>query len=386
MLQRMRVPPQRALLVLHPVFALTGVVQAIGGPLLPSIAARFQLADRQSGVLFLLYFAGTSLGAIVCRRDYVLSLRMSFLLMAVASLSISVAPGPLLPVLFLLFGISNGVPMSAVNLYVGLNCGERCASILTFLNFSWSVGALVAPLLAARVLLHHDYATAYRLLACAALIAFAACTFLDASPSTLPISPATPGSARARLLLLFAGAVFLQVGVENTATTWMASFLLRATGASAAEAAAASSLYFMGFLASRGLSSLVLLRTRGERMLGVVVLAALVSSLLLFVLPVPAARGAAMLLLGAALAPIYPIVIAMFFARTPQAADTRWILATAGIGGSVLPWVAGWISSSTGSLRIGMLTIPAALATMTLLLPMMSGPASGTRSTKTATA
>jgi fucose permease len=382
----MRIPPQRAVLVLHPVFALTGVVQAMGGPLLPSIAARFHLVDRQSGVLFLLYFAGTSLGAIVCRRDYVLSLRMSFLLMAAAGLGISVAARPLLPVLFFLFGISNGVPMTAVNLYVGHHFQERCAPVLTFLNFSWSIGALVAPLVAASVLLHYNYATAYRLLACAALIAAAACTFLEAEPATLPIPPATPGSARVRLLLLFAGAAFLQVGIENTATTWLASFLLRATGSGAAEAAAASSLYFIGFLASRGLSSLLLLRARGERMLGVAVLVALVASLLLFVLPTPAARGASMLLLGAALAPIYPIVIALFFARTPRAGDTRWILATAGVGGSVLPWLAGWISSSTGSLRVGMLTIPAALATMALLLPAMSGPASGEKCAKTATA
>ena len=51
---------------LHPVFALTGVLHSIGGPLLPSLAATFHLTDSQSGFLFLAYFAGTSLGALLC--------------------------------------------------------------------------------------------------------------------------------------------------------------------------------------------------------------------------------------------------------------------------------------------------------------------------------
>ncbi|MGC2614364.1 MAG: MFS transporter, partial [Terracidiphilus sp.] len=56
--------PARTLAILHPVFALTGVLHAVGGALLPSIAARFHLSDSTSGLLFLLYFAGTSLGAL----------------------------------------------------------------------------------------------------------------------------------------------------------------------------------------------------------------------------------------------------------------------------------------------------------------------------------
>ena len=76
-----------------------------------------------------------------------------------------------------------------------------------------------------------------------------------------------------------------------------------------------------------------------------------------------------MFLLGAALAPVYPLVIAGFFARARHTSDSRWVMATAGFGGSVLPWLAGWISTHTGSLRIGMLTIPVALLLMVFVLP-----------------
>jgi fucose permease len=47
------------------------------------------------------------------------------------------------------------------------------------------------------------------------------------------------------------------------------------------------------------------------------------------------------------------------------------VLATAGFGGSVLPWLAGWISTHSGSLRVGILTIPAAMLLMIFVLPAM---------------
>lgn len=116
------------------------------------------------------------------------------------------------------------------------------------------------------------------------------------------------------------------------------------------------------------------------------VLVALAASLVLFVLPSPDARGAATLLLGAALAPIYPLILSLFFSRASHSSDTRWILTTAGIGGSVDPWFAGWISSLAGNLRMGMLTIPAALALMALLLPTIGATAPEEKGAGAATA
>jgi fucose permease len=90
----------RALTVLHLVFALTGIVQAIGGSLLPSIATRFHLADRESGMLFLLYFAGASLGAILGCRNYARILTLSFQMKTGCCLGITLAMRPILPIVF----------------------------------------------------------------------------------------------------------------------------------------------------------------------------------------------------------------------------------------------------------------------------------------------
>ena len=120
--------------------------------MLPSLAARFQLSDSDSGLLFLLYFAGTSLGALLCRSSYARMMTIGFAAMVCTCLAVAASPRPLLAPVFLLLGISVGVPMSAVTLFVGRAYPDRCAPLLTFLNFSWSIGALAAPLIAARIL------------------------------------------------------------------------------------------------------------------------------------------------------------------------------------------------------------------------------------------
>lgn len=362
----------RTLAVLYPVFALTGVVHAIGGPLLPSLASTFHLSDSESGLLFLLYFGGSSLGALFCRVNYARSMALGFLGMALCCLGLAVASRPLLLPIFLLLGISAGVPMSAVSLFVGRNFGDRCAPLLTFLNFVWSAGALAAPLLAARVLMHHGYRTGYLVLAVPAAVAALLCwMLLEDAPEAAPAPRASGDFANLRLILVFASAAFLQVGIENVATAWLSTYALRLAGSGVVLAAASSSLYWFGFMASRGFSSLLLLRAQAMLIFRIAVAMALGAALLLVAAPSVGGRSAAMFLLGASLAPIYPLILAGFFARARHTSDSRWVLFTAGFGGSVMPWLAGWISGYSGSLRIGMLTIPAALLLMLFVLPIL---------------
>ena len=371
-----RTSPVRTLAILHPVFALTGVLHVAGGALLPSIAARFHLSDSASGLLFLLYFAGTSLGALLCRGNYSRIITIGFAGMVFTCLAVAISPGALLPIAFLLLGISVGVPMSGVTLFTGRTFPERCAALLTFLNFTWSLGALASPLIAARILSHYDYRAAYIVFALAAAIAALASglTLRDGPEPVHAPSGTEEAKTALPLIVIFAFAAFLQVGVENTVAAWLPTYALRTAGSGIVLAAASSSFYWVGLLSSRGLSSLLLLRAEPMRVFRIAIAIGLVSALLLSFAPTVASRNLAMFLLGAALAPVYPLVLSGFFARTRHTGDSRWILFTAGFGGSVLPWLAGFLSSNTGSIRIGMLTIPAALLLMALLIPAMYGP------------
>lgn len=363
------------LAVLHPVFALTGIFHAIGGALLPSIAATFALNDSQSGGLFLLYFIGASVGALLCvGHRYARLISMGFILAAAASFAIAFAPLLWLRPLFLLLGIGVGVPMSAVSIVAGRMFGERSAAPLTLLNFTWSAGALVAPLFAARILVHSSYRAAYIGLAVAAILAAAACALLLRDPQPAATQSGGARTAYLHWILLFALLTFLEVGVENTTATWLATYWLRSAEGGVALAAATSSLYWIGFLTSRGLSSILLLRADPTRVLRYAVLAAFFSAASLLAFHNSYARGAAMFTLGLALAPIFPLLLARFFAKARNASDSRWVLATCGFGGSVLPWLTGVVSSQAHSLRVGLAVVPAALLLIALALPLL-GPA-----------
>lgn len=372
------------LFALHGTFALTGVVHAVGGALLPSLASTFHLNDGQSGLLFLLYFGGTSIGALLCRGSYARCMTLGLLALIGGCVGVAVTGRMFLEPMFLVLGICVGVPMSAVSMFVGRNFAGHTAATLTFLNFSWSGGALLAPLLAAQLLTHHSYRAAYGLLAVAAAAAAVACGLLlrdepeketggaGITSEAAPVAPQSMTMRNVRVIALFSFLAFLEVGIENTTGAWLATYALRSMSSGAAMAAAFSSLYWCGFLASRGLSSLLLLWLNAMRVLQVAVAMGLLAALLLA--GFPALAGVAMLLLGVSLAPIFPLLLSTFFARAQRTADSRWVLAICGFGGSVLPWVTGWISARSGSLRMGLITVPAMLLVMACVLPVLGGP------------
>jgi fucose permease len=257
-------------------------------------------------------------------------------------------------------------------MYVGRTFGARSAAPLTFLNFSWSAGALLAPLLAARLLLHHSFRGAYVILACASLLAALACWIqLEDAPEPTRAATGTSRMRNLRFIALFAMLAFLEVGVENTTASWLATYVLRTAGTGAALAAAASSLYWCGFLASRGISSLLLLRVHSLRLLRIAAVVGVAAGIALLAVSATIIHVLAMVILGAALAPIFPLLLAQFFAEARDSSDSRWVLSLCGFGGSVVPWVAGSLSVYWGSLRLGLIVIPAALLMIVGALPLI---------------
>jgi MFS transporter, FHS family, glucose/mannose:H+ symporter len=365
----------RSLAILHPVFLLTGILHAVGGPLLPSIASTFGFSDSQSGLLFLAYFAGTSLGALLCAGNYPRLMATGFALVVLSCGAIIVASWPALLLAFAAMGVGVGLPMSAVSLFVGRKFGDKSAGVLVLLNFTWSAGAMVAPLMASRVLFHHGFRTAYAWLAAlSAVAALVSLLCLHDAPEAPIQSEESGAPSPLRGVLLFAVAAFIEVGIENTAAAWLSTYILRSTHSGPALAASLSALYWIGFLIFRAGSSLILVRVAASHLLRVVVPVALCAAAFLVLAPFQSASKAAMLILGAACAPIYPLIVAGSFSHVRAISQSRWVLAAAGIGGSVLPWLTGSISAHSGSIRSGVLTLPAALLCMLLLLPLLSQP------------
>lgn len=360
------------LLVLHPVFALTGLADAITGPMLPALARAFHLSDEQSGLLLFCVFAGMTTGALLCRGNYARILTRGLLAMVVASIAFPWVVQPVLYPAAFFFGVGVGAPMTAINLFAGRNYPERRASTLTILNFSWSLGALLAPLLAAQMLAVSSWHAVYLVLAGAAGLSALAAHFTIRDIAEAPrLTPETTGLRNLRLVALFAVFFFLQVGMESTFAAWISTHVLRATGVTVAIAAAAAALYWCGFLASRAFAPFLLLHIRPEGLLRWALFTALGAAALLVGVRSPVLLATAIVLLGAALAPVFPMALAVFFSRARHSSDTRFVLALSGFGGAVFPWLVGFISSRSGSLRAALLVGPAVLLVMTIMLPML---------------
>jgi FHS family glucose/mannose:H+ symporter-like MFS transporter len=345
------------LLALHPIFALIGAGCAITGALLPSLARTFALTDSQSGVAVFAVYAGMATGALLCRGNYARIIVLGLAALSASSLGMACAVRPLLfPVAFL-YGASVGAPMTATNLFAGRNYPARRAATFTGLNFIWSAGAMAGPLIAARVL---------------ALLGWRAVYELRDQEETPRSTPETTGFRNVRLIALFAVFFFLEVGMESAAGAWLSTYVLRATATTVALAAAASAVFWTGFLASRGLTPLVLRRLSPQRMLQAAVLAALGTSAVLLLSRSAVALVLAVLLLGLALAPVFPLALAEFFERARLSSDSRFVLALSGFGGAVFPWLTGVVSWRASSLRMGLAIMPVTLLLMTAMLPLLT--------------
>jgi fucose permease len=77
-------------------------------------------------------------------------------------------------------------------------------------------------------------------------------------------------------------------------------------------------------------------------------------------------------LLGLSLAPFFPTTFALLIESRPTARAAGFILAVSGLGAALFPWMMGFVSTQSGSLRVAMV-VPLALAlTLLLLSPVQS--------------
>ena len=78
------------------------------------------------------------------------------------------------------------------------------------------------------------------------------------------------------------------------------------------------------------------------------------------------------ILLGLALAPVFPSTFALLLRKQPPARVAGSILAVSGLGAALFPWLMGTVSTRFGSLRLAM-GIPALLIPAMLLFTLRSG-------------
>jgi fucose permease len=358
--------------LLHLTLLLAGLATALLGPILPILSLRWHLSDQQSGLLLLAQFCGATSGGLTVSKRLRGSLTRGLAAAAIGFACFALAPTIALACAALFAaGWGCGQLICAVNILAGRRYAAHRGSALALLNFSFSLGAMLSPLLAAWLTPH----LALRTL----LLAFAACfaAVLAAMRIDLRLHGAEELSATddrpaegrlcLRVYLYFALLLFLYGGVETSLDGWLTTIALRYGGHAIAISQYTTLVLWASLTAGRAISSALLLRVTDTRLQRA---ALILTSLSIAALALAHGAPAIVLLaaiLGLGLAPFFPATFSLLMGRRPSAPQAGVVLAMSGLGAAFLPALMGVASTRSGSLQAA-LAIPLAAALALLVL------------------
>lgn len=339
--------------VVYLAFAGTGVGMALPGSVLPALLQRWSFTDSQAGFFFFIGWMGTSLGALFVSRSRVGSLALGSALVAIGSLGLAFATRWTCFPSMAAYGIGLGMAMTSGSLLQFSRNLHHRASELNRLNLVWALGACVCPSLAE----HSLRIASVRFIFSAMSLFFALfCLWITAferDPAN-PL-PAPPSPLRNWTLALWplpiVLIIFLPTGIEASMGAWIAAYVQR-THQHIATTVTAGSCFWIGLMLSRTLSSFLLNLRRLERIVLYQSLATVVAGTILLI-ATTASLGIlpGVFLVGFGLGPVYPLLLAIAL----QYSEKTPIFFVAGLGSAFLPWLTGIVSSSTASLRLGLL-------------------------------
>jgi MFS transporter, FHS family, glucose/mannose:H+ symporter len=365
--------------LMHATFILAGFGTMLLGPILPLLSQRWHLTDSQAGLMVLAQFCGATLGGSTVssklQRDMLLGLAAA----AVGFLGFAFAPGLNLACAALLVGgFGVGRIIATVNIIAGARYTQNRGSALSRLNFTWSFGALLSPLLAAwliRLSLQTRLATfAALFLMCAVTLGMQIRRAPDSHIANATAEPTRP--LPPKFFLYFAALLFIYGGLETCLSAWLTTYALRYGTTSLVLSEYTMVLLLCGLTAGRALAAWLLLTVRDVTLQRIALILAAGLAAALALAHEAAVIATLAVFLGVCLAPIFPATFALLMARRPSASQAGIVLAASGLGAAALPALMGVVSTRAGSLQIALaLPVAAALAMFLMsLFPPTNAP------------
>jgi fucose permease len=355
-------------------FLLAGLGTVMLGPLMPTLLHDWRLTDQQGGLLLAAKFVGSFLGGVSVPRRLRLGV-LGGMAFAGAGFGAFGLSGSLISGAACLFvgGFGLGQIIASTNIMIGRRYREHTGSVLSSVNFFWSLGAVLCGVIAAAAL--PRFHLRGPLLTFAGLFLVTGLGgLLNPSRSAEETPELTDGMATRLskpVLFRFALLLFLYGGLETCMTGWLTTYTIRFSDVQLLGGQSAIVLLWSALTAGRALSSAAL-RVMREAMLQRISLG--LSALLIAAL-VTTRHGPLLsldcVLLGLSLAPFFPTTFALLIKRRPTAREAGFILAVSGLGAALFPWLMGFVSTQSGSLRVAMV-VPLVLALILLGLSMMS--------------
>jgi MFS transporter, FHS family, glucose/mannose:H+ symporter len=356
-------------------FAATGVGMALPGSVLPVLLAQWSLADRQAGLLFFVGWLGSSLGALMVRPSRVRSLAIGALLTSIGALGMAFSSRWSCFLSMAVFGVGLGMTMTSTSLLQASRNAQRRGAELNRLNLVWALGACICPTLAEHSLRIASARVIFSLLGLFFLLVCIWTLFFEHDPAA-NLPDRTPSHSRWSLAfwpISLVAVILLPTGIESSMGGWIAAYVQRSQH-TIATTVTAGSCFWVGLMVSRTLAATILLLRRSERFVLIQSLCTVVAgAILLISTKVSLGILPGVFLVGFGLGPVYPLLLAIAL----QYSDNTAIFFVAGLGSAFFPWLTGVVSSSTLSLRTG-LVVPLTASILMLILGLRVAKLTGT--------
>ena len=352
-----RFKPLTATFAYYAAFITLGATTALTGPALPWLAQHTASRLDQISIIFaassLGYMVGSQLGGRT--YDHFPGHRIQAIALLLISLGIALVPVLhslwfLVAVIFLL-GVLQGALDTGCNTLLTWIHGEKVGPFMNGLHFFYGVGAFMAPLIFARVILAaNEIRWAYWFFSLLTL-PIAAWLWLMPSP---PIRRKLTTQAYKRsfngLFLLIVLFFVFHVGLELGFGNWIYTFSTRLDMVSSTSAAYLTSAFWGAFTIARLLGIGISTRLRSQTILLTDMTGCLVAFAILLLWPASTlALWVGTIVMGLSIASVF--ATGMTFADQQLSltgAMTGWILVGSGIGGMVSPWLIGQLFESIG--------------------------------------
>jgi fucose permease len=362
-------------------FVSLGLPDGVLGVAWPSMRATFGVPVSHLGALLaaamLGYLASSfSAGWLVQRLGIGGLLVCSSVVMVVSCWGYAFTPAwPLMVGGALLAGLGAGAIDAGINAFAAARVSP---GTLSWLHACYGVGAMLGPLLMTAALAADagwrvGYAVLGGLLAVMSLVFVATLSWWSGAPATIAPGDAAMAGVVATLghgpVWLGVALFFLYTGLEVTAGQWSYTLLTEARGVAPTAAGIGIAVYWGSLTAGRVVAGVLADRLAARTLLRGAMLMAPIGGVLLWSATSALAGVLGLAVLGLALAPVYPLLVA----ETPRRLGSRFAthaigfqVSAAYLGAAAIPGAVGVAASWRGLEVVGPALVLVAVAVLAL--------------------
>ncbi|MDY0941780.1 MFS transporter [Priestia megaterium] len=352
----------------YALYLLGGLVITAVGSVLPQLLTHYHVSYTVGGQLVLLGSLGFLIG--VPLSSFLLGRFSEMQLLTIAALMIALSQiGMLLLPPFqwiIVFNFLNGIGVAALEVVVATLMMEvfigRRAIVMSYLEVSFGLGALLMPLVASLLISQNSWRFSFFITSVLALIMVVACKMIpfkketvstlesDASDASSEPAPVLSKSQRWKILAFFSVMIFMYAGVESSMNNFLSSIFITYLDVIPSQATLSISVFWVAMLIGRVATGWIIRIVTYERYLFSSIGGTIVSLVLFIVLKEALAGYILLGFLGLAMSGIYSIT--MVYANHTFTGSARIVTSLitgfSGLGGAIFPALIGFTMDASG--------------------------------------